>query len=283
MKNSDRKEKALWQHRLREILFSDRTQRGRWFDLCLLVVIMLSVLTVMAESVEAFRTAHKPGLAAAEWAFTILFTIEYGLRLFSARKMRRYAVSFFGIVDLLAVVPTYVGLLLPGTPSLLILRVLRMARVFRILKLGRYVQAGELIGSALKASRQKIMVFLFMVLCLVIIIGSLMYLVEGPENGFTSIPRSMYWGIVTLTTVGYGDISPQTALGQMLASLVMILGYSIIAVPTGIIGSEYHRARRHSRRPAVSCLECGAADHDADAHYCKYCGRALPEQAAIHH
>jgi len=183
----------------RDVLFDDRHRRGRLFDMGLLFIILLSVVTVMAESVETFRATHQFYLQVAEWVFTILFTLEYGLRLYSARHRGRYAFSFFGVVDFLAIVPAYLGLLLPGTPSLLILRILRMVRIFRILKLGRYVRAGHLIGSALRASRQKILVFLIMVLSLVAVIGSIMYLVEGPENGFTSIPRSMYWGIVTLT------------------------------------------------------------------------------------
>lgn len=258
-----------------DLLFDDRCRRGRLFDLGLLIVILLSVLTVMAESVEAFRIAHQGFLRIAEWIFTILFSAEYALRLYSVERRRRYAFSLFGIIDLMAVVPTYLGLLVLDTPSLLILRVLRMARIFRILKLGRYMQAGHIIGSALKASRQKILVFLIMVLCMVVVVGSLMYLIEGPENGFTSIPRSMYWGIVTLTTVGYGDISPQTVLGQMLASLVMILGYSIIAVPTGIVTSEYQVARRRSHAKTAPCPSCAESGHDADADYCKFCGAVL--------
>lgn len=271
----DKGEQA-WQRALHAILFDDEHWLGRAFDILLLAVILLSVATVMAESVESFRQTHKGLLLVAEWTFTILFTIEYILRLLCVKHPVRYATSFFGVVDFLAVVPTYAGLLLFGSHSLVVVRVLRLARVFRILKLGRYVQAGDLIGSALKASHQKIVVFLMMVMTIVVIIGTLMYLIEGPERGFTSIPRSMYWAVVTLTTVGYGDIAPQTVAGQALAALVMILGYSIIAVPTGIVTAEFTLAR-HRKQTARDPAD-RETEPDADARYCKYCGAAIRKQ-----
>lgn len=266
---SEHRGESPWQHLLHAILFDDEHWPGRLFDIVLLVMIVLSVATVMFESVESFRLAHTRLLTLAEWTFTILFTIEYLLRLTCVKHPLRYASSFFGIVDFLAVVPTYAGLLLFGSHSLVAVRILRLVRVFRILKLGRYVQAGDLIWSALKASHQKIIVFLIMILTIVVVIGTLMYLIEGPETGFTSIPQSMYWAIVTLTTVGYGDIAPGTVAGQALAALVMILGYSIIAVPTGIVTAEFTMARNRLTARGDS------DDSDVDACYCKYCGAAL--------
>lgn len=206
--------------------------------------------------------------------FTILFTLEYILRLLCAERPVLYAVSFFGIVDLLAVVPTYLSLLIPGSQYMSVIRVLRVLRIFRILKLVKYLSEADLLIQALRASRRKITIFLFTVLTLVIIFGSMMYILEGQENGFTSIPRSIYWAIVTLTTVGYGDISPTTSIGQALAAVVMLLGYSIIAVSTGIITVEYARASGQ-RGDAKSCSECSAEGHDSDAKHCKYCGRKL--------
>ncbi len=262
-----------WQQALHAVLFDDDHWPGRAFDIALLAIILLSVATVMAESVESIRASYGSLLLIAEWTFTVLFTLEYVLRLLCVKRPMRYAISFFGIVDFLAVVPTYLGLLLFGGHSLVVVRVLRLARVFRILKLSRYVEAGDLIGSALKAAHRKIIVFLIMVLTLVVIIGTLMYLIEGPETGFTDIPRSMYWAIVTLTTVGYGDIAPQTFAGQTLAALVMILGYSIIAVPTGIVTAEFTMAqhrRKNRSHPVDSQIKL-----DPDVRYCKYCGSPL--------
>lgn len=262
--------------RLYEIIFEADTPVGKWFDLVLIVVILLSVLTVMLDSVASIQARYGRWLYALEWLFTILFTVEYILRLLCVRNIRRYATSFFGIVDLLAILPTYLNLVVFGTRYLLVVRLFRVLRIFRILKLGQYTKEAGVLRAALYASQRKIVVFLCFVLTLVVIIGSLMYLIEGPANsGFTSIPQSVYWAIVTLTTVGYGDISPQTPLGQFLASIVMILGYSIIAVPTGIVTVEWSQATMRKQTPARACPTCGAPGHDADARYCKFCGADL--------
>jgi len=214
-------------------------------------------------------------LVGLEWFFTILFTVEYVLRLWCVRNRRGYALSFFGLVDFLAFAPTYAGLFVPGVRYVLVIRLLRVLRIFRVFKLAKWVGEAEAIGVALAASRRRIFVFLFFVLTMVVIIGSAMYLIEGPANGFTSIPASVYWAIVTLTTVGYGDISPQTAFGQFLASMVMILGYSIIAVPTGIVTVELGRGERKAAAGRRLCGGCGRGGHDADAAYCKWCGGSL--------
>ena len=259
---------------LHEIIFEAETPLGKAFDVSLLVAIVLSVVAVCLESVASVREAYGDVLRAVEWLFTILFTIEYVLRLSCVGRPGRYALSFFGIVDLLAIVPTYLSLLVAGTQSLIVIRALRLLRVFRVLKLAHFVGEARLLHAALKASSRKIIVFLGGVLVLVLIIGSLMYLIEGAENGFSSIPQSVYWAIVTMTTVGYGDIAPQTVVGKILASAVMILGYGIIAVPTGIVTVEIAGALRHSTR-TDACTECGGEDHASDALYCKYCGTKL--------
>ncbi|MEM9665846.1 MAG: ion transporter, partial [Bacteroidota bacterium] len=211
----------------------------------------------------------------AEWGFTILFTIEYVLRLISVERPLRYATSFFGIVDLLAVIPTYLSFFLPGAQFLLVVRLLRVLRVFRVLKLAIYLDEASILTEALRASRRKIIIFVFTVATLVVILGSLMYLIEGAENGFTSIPRSIYWAVVTLTTVGYGDISPQTNLGQTLAALIMIIGYGIIAVPTGIVSAEIARAGAPTRVTTLACRVCMAEGHAPGSRYCNQCGEEL--------
>jgi voltage-gated potassium channel len=240
----------------------------------LIGLILLSVLAVMLESVGDVRARYGAGLYAAEWAFTILFTVEYALRLLSVRRPLRYAASFFGVVDLLAIVPSYLSLLVPGSHYLLVVRILRLLRVFRVLKLAEHLTEANVLMRALRASRRKISVFLLTVLTLVVIIGTLLYVIEGEGNGFTSIPVGIYWAVVTLTTVGYGDISPKTPVGQALAALVMITGYGIIAVPTGIVTVEIAQAARKPVSTAA-CPECGAEGHDADAVYCKYCAARL--------
>jgi voltage-gated potassium channel len=207
--------------------------------------------------------------------FTLLFTIEYVLRLLSVRRPLRYATSFFGIIDLLAIIPTYLSIFVPGSQYLLVIRILRLLRVFRLLKLSEYVAEADTLRLALRASRRKISVFISAVVLLVVIIGALMYVIEGEAHGFTSIPISIYWAIVTLTTVGYGDLSPRTAIGQMLASIVMIIGYGIIAVPTGIVTVELAQAARQRGVSRQACPSCGAQGHDLDAHWCKYCGAKL--------
>lgn len=261
-----------WKQRLHEVIFESDTRAGKAFDLLLLVAIALSVVTVMVESVAGMRAAHGPLLVAIEWGFTILFSLEYGLRLLSVRRPGRYAASFFGIVDLLALLPTYLSLLIPGTQYLLVIRMVRLLRVFRILKLAEYLHEGSMLQRALWASRRKISVFLLTVSILVTIIGASMYVVEGEAHGFINIPVSMYWAVVTLTTVGYGDLAPKTGLGQMLASIVMLMGYAIIAIPTGIVTMELTRPRPVSNQ---ACPVCGREGHDADADFCKYCGGAL--------
>ncbi|MDX1567206.1 MAG: ion transporter, partial [Longimicrobiales bacterium] len=250
----------------------------------LIGTILLSVLAVMLESVAPIRAEWGPTLYAAEWGFTILFTVEYVLRLICVGRPARYAFSFFGLVDLLAVVPTYFSVLIPEAQFLMVIRLLRILRVFRVLKLVHYVSEADVLLAALRASRRKITIFLFAVGSLVVILGSLMYLLEGADNGFTSIPTGIYWAIVTLTTVGYGDISPQTPAGQALSALIMIIGYAIIAVPTGIFAAEMSRsgARQPGRsettggRPrAVPCPSCGIDGHPPDALFCRRCGTEL--------
>jgi len=260
--------------RLHEIIFEADTAAGRFFDLALIWSILFSVLAVMLDSVRGIREAHGELLTTIEWFFTILFTIEYLLRLWCIGRPLKYATSFFGIVDLLAIAPTYLSLLLPGSQYLLVIRILRVLRIFRVLKLVQYIDEANVMARALRASAHKIAVFFATVVALVVIFGSVMYLVEGEQNGFTSIPRSIYWAIVTMTTVGYGDISPNTAPGQAIAAVVMIIGFTIIAVPTGIVASELTRARGRTVTTQV-CPECSAEGHDPDARYCKSCGGAL--------
>jgi len=262
--------------RLHEIIFEADSRAGRLFDLALIWLILLSVATVILESVRQVRLQYGQLLYALEWLFTLLFTLEYLLRLLSVRRPLRYATSFFGVVDLLAIIPTYLSILVPGSQYLLVIRILRLLRVFRLLKLSEYVTEADTLRRALHASQRKISVFLSAVILLVVIIGALMYVIEGEAHGFTSIPVSIYWAIVTLTTVGYGDLSPRTPFGQILASIVMIIGYGIIAVPTGIVSVELaHAVRAQQEVSRQSCPECSAEGHDPDAHYCKYCGASL--------
>lgn len=264
-----------WRAHLHEIIFEAETPAGKAFDLALIVAILLSVLAVVLESVASINARYGTVLRALEWFFTALFTVEYVLRLMCVRHPWRYARTFYATVDLLAIVPTYASLFLPGAvQSLLVIRSLRLLRIFRVLKLARYLMEGGTLMAALRASRIKITVFLGAVLTLDLIIGAIMYLVEPPESGFTSIPRSMYWTIVTMTTVGYGDIAPTTVLGQFLASFVMVLGYGIIAVPTGIVSVELARVSPASVTTRA-CPACGVEGHDLDAIHCKFCGGRL--------
>jgi voltage-gated potassium channel len=263
-----------FRHRLHEIIFEADTPAGKLFDVVLLWAIVLSVTTVALESVQSIRERFGEELRAAEWFFTGLFTLEYVMRMVAVLKPLRYARSFFGLVDLMALLPTYLSLFLPGAQSLLVVRVIRLLRIFRVLKLASFLGQADILLTALRASRQKIIVFLGGVLSTVVIMGSVMYLVEGGENGFDSIPRGMYWAVVTMTTVGFGDITPKTVLGQFIASLLMIAGYGILAVPTGIVSVELaSAARKHVDTQA--CPGCGTYGHDADAAYCKHCGTAL--------
>ncbi len=259
--------------RLYEIIFESDTRAGKIFDEVLLVIIIISIGLVMLESISSIRIKHLNLLKILEWTITIIFTVEYITRIWIVDKPARYIFSFYGLIDLLAILPTYIGIFLVGGQSLVVIRVLRLMRVFRILKLSRYARAGRLIASTIWRSREKIIVFVLFVFALAIIIGTLMYLVEGEKNGFTDIPTSIYWAIVTLTTVGYGDLSPSTGFGQFLASFVMILGYSIIAVPTGIVTASF--IGKHELSNTHVCKVCLFDRHDDDALYCKKCGSAL--------
>lgn len=266
--------RAPWRTRLHEIVFEAETPAGRAFDVGLVVAILAAVACATLESVRGLSPAARSALFAAEWLFTVLFTLEYLVRLLCVDRPLRYATSFFGLVDLGAILPTYLSLVLPGTQSLLVIRALRLLRIFRVLKLARYLSEARALRAALISSRAKVTVFLSSVFVVVSIVGATMYLVEGPENGFTSIPMAMYWAIVTMTTVGYGDISPRTPFGQLLAALLMVIGYSMIIVPTGIVSAEMaQRAQRPVSTQA--CPSCSREGHDADAKHCKWCGAAL--------
>lgn len=264
------------QNRIHEIIFEADTPAGKQFDVALLVLIVLSVVIVMLESVPSYVVKYRELFDVLEWVFTIIFTIEYALRLYSLRNPWRYAKSFYGIVDLLAVLPTYLAIFFSHSQYFAVIRALRLMRIFRIFKLGHFLREGEIIAQAMRASRARITVFLVFVLLLVTILGSIMYLVEGGSNEhFPSIPQSIYWAIVTLTTVGYGDLVPKSDLGRFLSAIVMILGYAVIAVPTGIVSAEL--VKTDTSTNTLSCQSCGSEGHDDDADYCKYCGENLHE------
>jgi voltage-gated potassium channel len=266
-------ELAPWKQKLHEVIFEADTRAGKWFDIALLVLILMSIATVMLESVNSIELLYGEELRLVEWALTILFTLEYIARLISIGKPLKYIFSFYGIIDFISIIPTYLGIFISGTHTLSIIRSIRLLRVFRILKLAQFIGEANVLIKALKASRAKIVVFLFAVLSLTFILGTVMYLIESPESGFTSIPRSIYWAIVTLTTVGYGDITPATVLGQTLASFIMIIGYAIIAVPTGIVGAELSKVDLGTN--TQSCSSCSLEGHDDDAIHCKFCGEKL--------
>jgi voltage-gated potassium channel len=267
----------MTRQRLYEIIFESETPAGRRFDVFLLVAIVLSMSVVILESVESYRIQYASWLRSAEWFFTILFSVEYLLRLYSVKKPLAYATSFFGVVDLLSVLPSYLSLFFPGMQYLLAIRIMRLLRVFRIFKLGHFLTEGNVIIHALYLSRRKIIVFMVFILLMVTVIGAVLYMVEAPYNeNFASIPVSIYWAIVTLTTVGYGDISPVTNFGRLLAALVMLLGYAVLAVPTGIVSSEMMAARKDpSLVSGQTCRHCAREGHDSDAQFCKYCGEKL--------
>lgn len=260
--------------KLHEVIFEADTPGGKAFDVVLLILIVASVCAVILESVASVRESYGPLLRAFEWAVTILFTVEYLLRLYSVGRPLAYAFSFYGIVDLLAILPTYLSIVFTGAQTLLVVRALRLLRVFRVLKLAHFVGEASDLRAALHASARKIIVFLGTVMIIVVIVGALVYLIEGEASGFTSIPQGMYWAVVTLTTVGYGDIAPQTVAGKLLASLIMILGYGIIAVPTGIVSAEMSAVRREGVS-TQACPNCSSEGHQADAEFCKDCGSAL--------
>jgi voltage-gated potassium channel len=265
---------ASLRQQVHEIIFEAETPAGRLFDVVLLWAILLSVLVVMLDSVAEVHQRFGPELFVGEWILTALFTLEYLVRLWSVARPAAYARSFFGVVDLLSILPAYLSLVFSGAQLLIVIRSLRLLRAFRVLKLAQLLGEATVLAGALRASRSKILVFVGTVVIAVTIIGSLMYVIEGPAHGFTSIPRAVYWAIVTITTVGYGDISPQTPLGQALASVAMVLGYGIIAVPTGIVSVELAEATR-VRGEARACPSCAAADHHRDALFCRRCGSAL--------
>ena len=281
---STEKKRYLLRHRLHEVIYEADTPSGKLFDVVLLIAIVTNVLLVMLESVKEINEVRLGHASITygeifniiEWIITILFSIEYTLRIVAVKKPWNYIFSFYGIIDLLSVIPTYASLVVAGSYNLLILRLLRLLRVFRILKLARYIGESNRLLTALGASRTKISVFLFFITILCIILGSVMYMIEGTENGFTSIPRSVYWAIVTLTTVGYGDIAPGTPLGQLIASVIMILGYAIIAIPTGIIGVEMTKIKAISTN-TQSCPNCMREDHQNRAEFCYHCGHQLSE------
>ena len=261
--------------KLRTIIFKTNTPAGKAFDVALLIAILASVGVVILESVETFSINYTNVFIYTEWAFTFLFTIEYILRIIISNKKRKYIFSFFGIIDFLSILPAYLSLVFTGMHTLVILRSFRLLRVFRIFKLARFMGEASQLRKALSSSRPKIIVFLVTVGIIVVIMGTIMYLVEGAENGFTSIPKSIYWAIVTLTTVGYGDVAPSTVLGQTLASIIMIMGYGIIAVPTGIVSAEMAKASRKEKDKIRICNSCKSTIYDEDALFCKYCGAAM--------
>jgi len=270
------------QKKVYDIIFGYDSKAGRWFDILLIVLIVLSVSAVLLDSIVSVHARYGGSLYQLELIFTVLFTIEYALRLYSSPNRRRYIFSFYGVVDLLSILPTYIALLYPSAVYLIVIRIMRVLRVFRILKLLRYMGEANMLYAALLQARRKILVFLFSVVTLIIIFGALMFIIEGGENGFDSIPESIYWAIVTITTVGYGDIAPQTPLGQFVAAIAMICGYAIIAVPTGIIGAELMQQVQDRENAPKSqdseCTSCKATGHDLDASHCKYCGNLIHQQ-----
>jgi voltage-gated potassium channel len=264
-----------WRRALHTIIFESDTPAGKVFDIVLLASICTSVAVIMLESVLSVRQLYGPTLEALEWGFTLLFTLEYALRLLSLRRPLQYTTSFFGVVDLLSILPNYLSLLFPSTQYLIVVRILRLLRVFRILKLTEYLNEARVMGMALRASRRKITVFLLTVVTLIIILGSIMYVIEGEEHGFVNIPVSIYWAVVTMTTVGYGDLAPRTPLGQFFSIVVMLMGYGILAVPTGIVTLELARSAQAALISNQTCPSCGREGHDYDARHCKFCGAAL--------
>jgi len=273
LKDSDKKNS--WKARIHEIIYEADTKEGKHFDVILLLAILASVILVILESVQSIDVKYHTLLNVSEWIITILFTIEYVLRIISIKKPLSYIFSFYGIIDLLSTIPKYLSFIIVGSQNLIALRALRLFRVFRILKLTRYIGASNRLIIALKSSRTKIAVFLFFIIILCTILGTIMYIVEGEENGFTNIPKSIYWAIVTLTTVGFGDITPQTPLGQLIASVIMILGYAIIAIPTGIVSSEMTKSNQMLEENTQVCPNCGKDNHKENAKFCYDCGSLL--------
>lgn len=274
-RRSEERPVAPWRQKIWHVIFEAENAPGRLFDFALLAAIVLSVLAVMLESVVSIEEEYGAQLRVVEWVFTALFSAEYLLRLVSVRRPLSYAFSFFGLIDLAAVLPTYLSLLIPGSQSLLVVRAFRLLRIFRVLKAVRWLSEADTLARALRSSLRKILVFMGTVLIVVLVMGAVMYLIEGEENDFTSIPQGMYWAIVTMTTVGYGDIAPHTVWGKFLAACLMIMGYGIIAVPTGIVSVELAQVGR--RANTITCPDCLVEGHAVDAHYCRACGAPLYE------
>jgi len=264
-----------WRTRLHEVIFESNTSAGKIFDVCLLISILASIAIVMLDSVSSLHARYERTFFILEWAFTILFTIEYVLRLISVKRPLLYVFSFLGLVDLLAIIPMYLSIFLVGAQSLLVFRALRFLRVFRIFKLTHFLSEMSFLGAALRSSAKKIGVFMMVVIAIVIILGSIMYIVESDESGFTSIPECIYWSIVTITTVGYGDMTPESPVGKLIASFIMLIGYCIIAVPTGILTTEIALMSRSSKKGSEACPGCGKEGHDDNAVFCKFCGEKL--------
>ncbi|MBI5278685.1 MAG: ion transporter [Burkholderiales bacterium] len=266
-----------WRRRMYEVIFESETPAGRLFDKVIVTAILVSVAVVIADSVEAWHLRYRVAFDSLEWLFTVLFTVEYIARLVSVERPLRYARSFFGVVDLLAVLPTYLALFAPELHALIDVRILRLLRIFRIFRLTHFVAEYQMLGEALLASRRKIMVFLAAVLMVVLVLGTLLYVVEGPQHGFKNIPTSVYWAITTITTVGFGDITPKTDLGRLIASVMMLIGWGTLAVPTGIVTAEM-TMRRHVQPPGFvrACRACGASGYGPEARFCQMCGTALP-------
>lgn len=267
--------KDSWRSKIFKIIYHADTPAGKWFDIILIVFIFLSVLTIVLDSVNELHVAYESFFYHLEWFFTIVFTLEYILRLVSIRNPVKYAFSFFGIVDILSILPTYISLFFAGAQTLLVIRILRVLRIFRILKLVHYSEQMQTLTRAISNSRHKLFVFFFFIITVLVLFGSVMYLIEGPENGFTSIPHGIYWAVVTLTTVGYGDIAPQTVLGRGIASLIMLTGFTIIAVPTGIFAAELNKESKRGRKLSRKCEACGLVGHTKNANYCRRCGVEL--------
>ncbi|MBB1364230.1 MULTISPECIES: ion transporter [unclassified Shewanella] len=272
--NIEEKSDSPLKKQLRSVIFGTETPAGKRFDIALMVCIVLSVILIFIDTTEYVNSLYGDYISIAEWTFTVLFTVEYILRLYCSLNRLHYARSFFGVVDLVSILPSYLGLIFPGANVALALRVLRLFRVFRVLKLLRYLSDGQILLKAMVQSGRKVFMFFFSVSLIIMVLSVVMYVVEGPNNGFTSIPKSMYWTVVTITTVGYGDITPQTPLGQGIAALTMLIGYSIIAIPTGILTAEISHEMVRTR-DLRKCSNCGKKGHDKDAEYCNHCGSEL--------
>ncbi|QDE30928.1 MULTISPECIES: ion transporter [Shewanella] len=272
--NLEEKADSPLKQKLRSVIFGTETKEGKYFDIALMICIILSVMLIFIDTIERFHSQYGDYIRIGEWTFTVIFTVEYILRIYCSLNRLHYARSFFGLVDLVSILPSYLGLFFPGANVALAVRILRLFRVFRVLKLLRYLSDGNLLIKAMMQSSRKVFIFFFSVSLIIMVLSVVMYVVEGPNNGFTSIPKSMYWTVVTITTVGYGDITPQTPLGQGIAALTMLIGYSIIAIPTGILTAEISNEMVRTR-DLRKCSNCGKKGHDSDADYCNHCGSEL--------